>query len=255
MTNESTIAVVTGATRGLGLALADQLLESGATVITLARSHSTELEDAAARHGARLQQLQADLSQASSIETAAGLMSAALPADGARYVLLNNAGTVDPVSLSDGLFDASAIERAFNLNVSAAMVLTAAFLRSTPAQADRRIVNISSGAGRKPTAGWPVYCATKAALDHYTRVLALENPGLRVAAVAPGVVDTAMQEHIRSSDRRQFPDLDRFLQLHEQGQLASPESTASRILHHLSSDRYGHETLDDIRNYDSPSPK
>lgn len=250
---ETTVAVVTGASRGLGQSLAEQLLQSGATVITLARSSNNELADVAEKHGARLQQLEVDLSQTASIESAAGLMSAALPGDAARYLLLNNAGTVEPVSLADGLFDAKSIERAFNLNVVAVMVLTAAFLRSAPKAADRRIINISSGAGRKPTAGWPVYCSTKAALDHYTRVLAEENPDLRVASLAPGVIDTAMQEHIRSSDRRQFPDLDRFLQLHEQGQLASPHSVASRILHHVASDRYGHETLDDIRNYDIPS--
>src|SRR5690606_13154264 len=135
-------------------------------------------------------------------------------ADAKRYVLVNNAGTVDPVSLSDGLLDAAAIESAFTLNVVSAMVLSAAFLRSAPTQADRRILNISSGAGRKPTRGWPVYCATKAALDHYTRVLAEEHPDIRVSALAPGVVDTAMQAHIRDSSRDHFPELDRFLQLH-----------------------------------------
>lgn len=249
----NTVAVVTGASRGLGRALAGQLLAGGATVITLARGSSPELAEAADRHGARLQQLTADLSDASSIETAAGLISAALPAGAARYLLINNAGTLDPVSLAEGLFDAQAIQRAFNVNVSAAMVLTAAFLRSAPKEVDLRIVNISSGAGRRTNAGWAVYCATKAALDLYTRVLAEENPGLRVASLAPGVVDTDMQAHIRSSDRAQFPDLDRFIQLHEQGQLASPESTASRILHHVISDRFGHEILDDIRNYDSPT--
>lgn len=246
----STVAVITGASRGLGHALAGQLLSSGARVITLARNRSSALDEVAAQHNGRLQQLQADLSQAASIETAAGLMSAALPGDATRYLLVNNAGTVDPVSLSDALFDASAIERAFNLNVTAAMVLAAAFLRTTPATADRRILNISSGAGRKPTRGWPVYCATKAALDHYTRVLAEENPGLRVAALAPGVVDTAMQEHIRGSDRKQFPDLDRFLQLHEHGQLASPDAVAKKILHHVAGDAFGRAVLDDIRNYD-----
>ena len=249
----TTVAVVTGASRGLGFALAQQLLQTGATVITLARNHNAQLAKTAEQQGARLQQLEVDLSNTASIESAAGLMTAALPAQGARYLLLNNAGTVEPVSLADGLFDAQSIERAFNLNVVAVMVLTAAFLRSAPKTADLRVMNISSGAGRKPTAGWPVYCATKAALDHYTRVLAEENPDLRVASLAPGVIDTAMQEHIRSSDRRQFPDLDRFLQLHEQGQLASPQSVASRILQHIASDRYGHEVLDDIRNYDIPS--
>lgn len=246
----TTVAVVTGASRGLGLALARGLLASGATVITLARHTNPELAEEARRHGARLQQLESDLSRTSSIEAAAEIMSTALPLDAARYLLVNNAGTVDPVSLAEGLSDATAIERAFNLNVTSAMVLTAAFLRSAPAHADRRIVNISSGAGRKPTAGWPVYCATKAALDHYTRVLATEAPGVRIAALAPGVVDTAMQQHIRSSDRQQFPDLDRFVQLHEQKQLASPEAVARKILDHISSDAFGHELLDDIRNYD-----
>ncbi len=249
----STVAVVTGASRGLGEALAEQLLVSGASVISLARSQNARLAEVAAQTGAHLEQLSVDLSETSSIESAAGLMSAALPAGASRYLLINNAGTVDPVSLAEGLFDAKSIERAFNLNVVAVMVVTAAFLRSAPKSADRRIVNISSGAGRKPTAGWPVYCATKAALDHYTRVLAVENPGLRVASLAPGVVDTAMQERIRSSDRHQFPELDRFLQLHEQGQLASPQSVASRILHHVASDRYGQEILDDIRNHDIPT--
>lgn len=251
--NSSTVAIVTGASRGLGLALAEQLLQAGASVITLARGSNDALAEKAAQHGARLQQLQVDLSQTASIESAAGLMSAALPEDASRYLLLNNAGTVEPVSLAEGLFDAQAIERSFTLNVVAVMVLTAAFLRSAPKSADRRIVNISSGAGRKPTAGWPVYCATKAALDHYTRVLAVENPDLRTVSLAPGVVDTAMQQHIRSSDRRQFPDLDRFLQLHEQGQLASPQSVASSILKLVASEQFGHEVLDDIRNYPNPS--
>lgn len=250
MSSPTTVAVVTGASRGLGRSLAARLLESGATVITLARTQSGELAQKAQQTGARLQQLEADLSQSPSIETAAGLTSAALPDGAARYILINNAGTVDPVALSDGLFDASSIERAFNLNVTAAMVLTAAFLRSTPAGADRRVINISSGAGRKPTAGWPVYCATKAALDHYTRVLALENPELRVSSLAPGVIDTDMQAHIRSSDRRHFPDLDRFVQLHEGGQLADADAVAEKILRFAADDAFGKEVIDDIRNYD-----
>ncbi|MFA7669571.1 MAG: SDR family oxidoreductase [Burkholderiaceae bacterium] len=246
----TTIAVISGASRGLGFALASELLASGATVITLSRNSNAELDAIAAQHGSRVQQLQADLSQPSSIEAAAGLLSAALPDGASRYLLINNAGTVDPVSLASGLFDASAIEQAFNLNVTATMVLTAAFLRSVPQQADRRIVNVSSGAGRQPTRGWGVYCATKAAMDLYTRVLAEENPGLRVASLAPGVVDTPMQEHIRSRNNQDFPELDRFLQLHQKGQLSSPDAVAQKILRHVASDAFGRELLDDVRNYD-----
>lgn len=246
----TTVAVVTGASRGLGLALARRLLASGAAVVTLARSHNAGLAAEAQQFGAHLQQIQCDLADASAIESAAGLLADAQLPNGERYLLFNNAATLGPVDLADHLFDALAIQRTFTLNVAAVMVLTAAFLRSTPTQADRRIINISSGAGRKPTPGWSVYCSTKAALDHYSRVLAIENPGLRVAALAPGVVDTSMQEHIRSTDRRQFPDLDRFLRLHEQNQLAAPEAVAGKILDHVASDAFGREVLDDIRNYD-----
>lgn len=246
----STVAVVTGASRGLGEALAARLLADGARVITVSRTRSAHLAEIAARNGALLQQIDADLSKPASIESAAGLVSAALPGNATRYLLINNAGTIDPVALSEALSDASAIQKAFNLNVAAAMVLSAAFLRTTAADADRRILNISSGAGRKPTAGWPVYCATKAALDHYTRVVATENPQLRVAALAPGVIDTAMQARIRSSDRQQFPDLERFVQLHERGQLANADTVAQKILNHVTSDAFGRELLDDIRNYD-----
>jgi len=245
----STVAVVTGASRGLGLALARQLLSSGTSVITISRSTSPELARAAEASGARLQQLQADLSVTGDIEQAAGMMSAAMPGNAGRFLLLNNAGTVDPIAPGEKLFDASSIERAFNLNVTAMMVLTAAFLRTAPAQADRRILNVSSGAGRKPSRGWAVYCATKAAVDHYTRVLASEHPDIRIAALAPGVTDTGMQEHIRGTSRQNFPELDRFLQLHEQGQLVDADTTARRILTHLVSDAYGHELIDDIRNY------
>lgn len=245
----STVAVVTGASRGLGLALAKQLLASGASVITIARTHNDELADAARPHNGRLQQLQADLSDPAAIKDVAARMSAALSGDAERFLLLNNAGTVDPIAAGEKLTDAAAIGRAFTLNVTAVMVLTAAFLQATPDSADRRILNISSGAGRKPTRGWGVYCATKAALDHYTRVLADEHPDIPMASLAPGVVDTGMQERIRSSERQDFPELDRFLHLHEQGLLVNAETTASRILNHLLSDAYGHQVIDDIRNY------
>src|SRR5690606_34256749 len=116
-------------------------------------------------------------------------------------------------------------------------------------QADRCILNVPSGAGRKPSRGWAVYCVTKAAVDHYTRVLASEQPDTRNAALAPGVIDTGMQEHLRGTSHQNFPVLDRFMQLHEQGQLVDADTTARRILTHLVSDAYGHELIDDIRNY------
>lgn len=245
----STVAIVTGASRGLGHALAAGLLKPGTHLVSIARSDNAELGRQASACGATLQQVQADLSDPAAAQACAETVMAGLPQQAQRYLLINNAGTVEPINQAHDLTDARAVARAFDLNVTSVIVLTAAFLRATPAAADRRILNISSGAGRNPMPGWGVYCATKAALDHYTQVLNAENHGLRVASLAPGVVDTGMQEKIRSSDASQFPNVERFAQMHEQGQLSSPTAVAEKILRYLADDNFGTTVLDDIRNH------
>lgn len=136
------------------------------------------------------------------------------------------------------------------MNVASVMSLTAAFLQGAPKDAQRQVLNISSGAGRKPVSGWAVYGCSKAALDFYTQTLKLENPELAVCSLAPGVIDTDMQGHIRSQSRDQLPNLSRFIDLHQQGQLSSPDDTAERILRHLNSPDFGQHVLDDIRHYE-----
>lgn len=246
----STVAIITGASRGLGQALAQGLLKPGVQLITVARSHDAALAAQAAASACQLQQIQADLADPAAAQAAAEQIAASLPAGAQRYLLINNAGTVDPVHLASNLDNAAAIAGAFNLNVTSAIVLTAAFLRATQGAADRRIVNISSGAGRSPTPGWGVYCATKAALDHYTQVLNTENHGVRAVSLAPGVIDTGMQEKIRGSAAGDFPNVERFAQMHEQGQLPSAAAVAEKIQRYIARDDFGATVLDDIRNYD-----
>jgi len=248
----TTVAIVTGASRGLGQALARGLLARDTWLLTIARTHDAELAAQAEQAGASLQQVQCDLANPAATERVATQIVASLPPGAQRYLLINNAGTVEPVAQADHLTQAAAITAAFSLNVTSVMLLTAAFLQavSPQQQAVRRVLNISSGAGRSPVPGWGVYCATKAALDLYTRVLASENHGVQAVALAPGVIDTAMQQTIRASDQADFPNLPRFTQLYEQGQLASPQDTAARILRFLARDDFGTTVLDDIRNYD-----
>ena len=106
----------------------------------------------------QLEQLSVDLSDLAAAEAAARRICDALPRDASRYLLINNAGTVHPVSGTDALIDGPAIAAAFNLNVTAVMLLTARFLAAVEdLKADRRVLNISSGAGRNPNAGWGVY--------------------------------------------------------------------------------------------------
>ncbi|OZI53563.1 SDR family oxidoreductase [Bordetella genomosp. 5] len=246
-----TLAILTGASRGLGAALARGLLKPGTRLVTLARRTDPDLAAQANAEGVELEQLPVDLSDLAVAGATAERLAAALP-QARRYVLINNAGTVNPVANTAELTDASAIASAFNLNVTAVMLLTARFLSALRGQgADVRIINISSGAGRNPNAGWGVYCATKAALDMYTRVLNAEHAaqGVRAVSLAPGIVDTDMQATIRSSDEASFPALARFQEFHATGKLSAPADVAARILAYLDRDDFGKTEIDDIRNY------
>ncbi|SOE49182.1 Short-chain dehydrogenase/reductase SDR [plant metagenome] len=250
----TTIAILTGASRGLGAALARGLVHPGTRLVTLSRSADPALDELARAQGAELEQVQVDLSDAASATRAARQVCDALPRDaGLRYRLVNNAGTLAPVARADQLDDGAAIATAFNLNVNAALLLSSAFLaRLKGLNADRRVLNISSGAGRNPNPGWTVYCATKAALDMASRVTAQEQgtAGARIVSLAPGVIDTSMQAAIRASDPASFPALERFQQMHDSGALSSPEQTAQRILAYLERDDFGTTVIDDIRHYD-----
>jgi len=256
MTN--TVAILTGASRGLGAALARTLLEAGVRLTTLARSCDAELAAYAQERGVFLQQIQADLSDPTAAGNAAIAACNDLPTDAQRYWLINNAGTLAPVVRADTLDDGVAMSAAFNLNVVAPMLLTARFLAATRAlPVQRRVLNISSGAGRNPRAGWSVYCATKAALDMATRVVALEQSGdesgnsaAQLASLAPGIIDTAMQAHIRASDPVHFPTRAQFQAFYDDGQLSAPVDTARRIVAFLERDDFGSQTIADIRDYD-----
>lgn len=248
--NKKTIAIVTGASRGLGEALALQMIADGTPLITVARQTSSALSGKAAQYDGSLTQIQADLSDPQEAQRTSEKIAAQIPDDVARCILINNAGTVQPVANTVRLSDADAITNALTLNVTSIMLLCSAVLQAcTRPGIDCRILNISSGAGQGPVAGWGVYCASKAAVNMYTQVLAQEHPEVRAVSLSPGVIDTTMQATIRASSTQDFPNVGRFTDLHEQGQLASATDTAQHILHYLDRDDFGTTVVDDIRNY------
>jgi len=132
------------------------------------------------------------------------------------------------------------------------MQLCAAFLNATQHwTTQRKVLNISSGLGRRPMASSAAYCAAKAGMDHFTRCVALEEAlrphGAKVCSLAPGVIDTNMQIDLRSADPRAFPDQGNFADLHAQGQLASPEDAAKRVLAYLARPDFGDQAVADVR--------
>jgi benzil reductase ((S)-benzoin forming) len=145
--------------------------------------------------------------------------------------------------------DATDLERNIFVNLVAPMLLMRRFLRATEGVALlRRIVNISSGAARRPIAGWSAYCAAKAGLDMATRVVALEAPKVEAASLAPGVIDTAMQGVVRSASERDFPDVERFRRMKAEGELRSAEDVAADILRAEAAGRLKGEGLLDLRS-------
>lgn len=242
-------AIVTGHTRGLGAALSEVLLARGFAVLGAARKRHPAL---AARFPGAFEEVEVDLSDAQKIETwlAGGSVQRFLR--GARLALLvNNAGTVQPIGPCSTQSPED-VGRAVVLNVAAPLMLSSAFAAATAGAPDRRIAHVSSGAARNAYAGWSIYCATKAALDHHARSIALDaEPALRIATIAPGVVDTDMQAEIRNVDEAHFPSRQKFVDLKRSGQLTSPEQAATKFVDYLLSDAYGQTPTVDLRSLPS----
>ncbi|HEX3059043.1 MAG TPA: SDR family NAD(P)-dependent oxidoreductase [Usitatibacter sp.] len=162
-----------------------------------------------------------------------------------KAVLINNAGVIEPVAPLDRA-DPGDIEHNLAVNLVAPMLLMRLFLGATEHVKVRRVINISSGAGRRPIFGWSAYCAAKAGLDMATRVVALEAQvrGLAIEAVslAPGVIDTGMQGTVRSVSAEDFVDVERFRQMKAEGALRPADDVAADI---LAAERDGRLTGDD----------
>ncbi len=246
------VVILTGASRGLGAALASQLLGADTRLICVARSKNDALARAAKESNAWLDYYLSDLSEPNVTEELAVSICDQLPGDAARYTLINNAGSLGPVDKSEVL-NAGEMSHLLNLNLLAAMIFTAQFLAVTKGFAGaRRVINISSGAARRPIAGWAAYCTSKAALDMATRCAQLDEQGntnpARFVSLAPGVIDTDMQAGVRGADAAAFPDLSRFVEMKAKGELSSAEDAARRVLAYLERPDFGQNPIADVRD-------
>jgi benzil reductase ((S)-benzoin forming) len=216
---------ITGSSSGLGKALAEQCLAEGHTVVGFSRSNVIVHE--------HYLHVSVDLGRQENLE------SFSFPEIGAidsfnRIVLINNAAQIKPVKYI-GKAETKDIITSFTLNLIATVVLTNSFLRTFETlNAEKLVINISSGAGKNPLDGWSTYCSAKAGLDMYTRVAALEREmsgnGFKMVSIAPGVVDTLMQAEIRNTNQQDFSEVERFVDYKAKGVLVSAEEAASKIL-------------------------
>lgn len=221
---EGRVAVVTGASRGLGAGLAERFAQAGLR-LGLCATHTPE-----APHGwAAASWCEAvDVSDAASVERFADAVAARF---GPIDLWVNNAGILEPIGPHRDL-DPDAVRRALAVNIGGVDNGSRAFTRRARTWPDgpRVLVNISSGASRSVYPGWSVYGATKAAVDHLTEIIAAEEPGVVCRSVAPGVVDTDMQALIREQDEAAFPAVERFRELARTGAWNTPAWIGEHLL-------------------------
>lgn len=232
-------AIVTGHTRGLGAAIAIELQQRGIAVLGAARSRA-ELPG--------IEQVELDMADPAALQAwLAGDALRAFLVDADEALLVNNAGVVTPVGPLTAQ-DPAAVLRAVSLNVAAPLALAAAVAQAAPS-IRRRILHVSSGAGRNAYPGWSVYCATKAALDHHARAVLMDSDSrVRAVSLAPGVIDTDMQALIRATPDEHFPMRERFVELKQTGTLVSPEHCARGLVDYLLAPGFGAEPVDDLRS-------
>ena len=189
--------LVTGASRGIGKAIAEALAAAGGKVALTARS--TDALNAVAAsiqaNGGTALALPADAGDADAM---AAVLSKTVSEFGGLDGLVNNAGMIDPIARMEAA-DAADWAHIFNINLVSPVVLTRMALPHLRASKGALVI-ISSGAAHRPLEGWSAYCATKAALWMATQALHLEEgETIDVYGASPGTVDTEMQVQIRAS--------------------------------------------------------
>jgi len=222
------IAIVTGVSRGLGEALAVDLLARGWRVLGLSRHDSPRTAHA------RYRFVPFDFAGAREIDARIEPVFRELASlQPAAAVLVNNAAAAGPVGVFGRLASAE-IENALAVNLAAPAALTNLFCRTfTHGSCDRRIVNVSSGAAEHTLAGGGMYCVAKAGLEMLTRAIVAEHPALRAITLRPGIIDTEMQAFMRSQSRELVPSVGLFEGFHASGQLVPASTVAKKTIDRL----------------------
>jgi benzil reductase ((S)-benzoin forming) len=242
--------IITGASRGIGEALARAVAGPHTFVQTVSRGANPGLKVYYEKAGGNLLHHAVDLSCEDSVRVLAiDVLARALHEKINSICLINNAALLEPVILC-GQEASGSVESHLRVNLMAPMVLTSTFIRMlSHLDVSKTVLNISSGAGRNPYAGWSSYCSSKAGLDMFTRCVALEQASerypVKIIAIGPGIVDTDMQSLLRGKSEEDFPMKPKFIKLKESGKLSEPGNSANLLLRALKEVPSG--TVSDVR--------
>jgi benzil reductase ((S)-benzoin forming) len=221
--------IITGTSKGIGKAVAQELLQDE-QVRVVGVSRICSLSHPHYRHQPM------DLSDLAALEH--NLQRVFLPfKDANKLVLINNAAVLGEIGYIGEQRNEN-FEFVFDVNVVSPAILMNTFLHLyQDLPIPKVILNISSGAAQYPVDGWANYCASKAALDMLSLTTQKEQElrrfNTRVFSLAPGVVDTAMQAHIREADPERFSSVKKFIDYKQNGDLLRTEEVAKKIVYLL----------------------
>ncbi len=245
--------IITGASKGLGEGIALALLDEDHHLFCISRSENKDLKKLAVARNCKLDFHLFDLAVSMDIDSLAELIFTDIDKSKAEGVyLINNAGLIDPVKRVEDC-SAEAVDMHMRVNLIAPMLLSSAFIKHTAGiRAEKRILNISSGAASNPYYGWSCYCTGKAGIEMFGRCITVEQEDedypVQTMSVAPGVIDTGMQETIRSTNERDFINREKFVDLKESGQLVPPGMAGKKLAGLLLSPKFRDGQAIDIRD-------
>lgn len=248
------VAIVTGASKGLGESIARLYLESGVIVVGVSRTDNKKLTEIAEDNNTEYHHVACDLSEVDQYENTCQKIDEIIYGHAVDTIyLVNNAGVVEPIDQAKNIQN-EALQKHFQINTMAPMALTNYYLQKAD---EKEVVLISaivtSGAAQKPKYGWSAYCSSKASMNMYTQTVALEQQeegtSHQVIAFSPGVMDTDMQETIRSSSKEAFKEVEDFRGLKENDLLKDTDLIGGVLIDIMMDEKIKNGKIYDVRDY------
>jgi benzil reductase ((S)-benzoin forming) len=209
---------ITGISSGIGKAFLEHFLNEGVEVTGIGRTNPSV--------DGHYSFLECDFTDISSVR------KLSLKSHDDELIFINNAGTIGAIQrVSDQ--SVSDLQEVMTVNAIVPMLFCQKVIQENPGK-KITLLNISSGAANRPIPSWAAYCSSKIALDRFSETLQLEEnekkAATRVYSVAPGVVDSKMQEKIRQSSQVDFSSLGNFIELHSKGELLDPKFVVNKLV-------------------------
>ncbi|WP_100371801.1 (S)-benzoin forming benzil reductase [Bacillus sp. FJAT-45037] len=246
--------IITGASKGLGAEIVKAYAKKNAHIISISRTENHSLSQTVQEKGATHTQMMLDLSNIDQIASLVDNVFESIDLSHATSIhLINNAGLLAPVKPIERCSHEEMIKN-HHVNLLAPMLLTSSFCEKVAnLSIDKKIINISSGAAKRPIYGWSQYGSAKAGLDLFSQGVAVDQQEtihpVQVISFAPGIMDTNMQAEIRSTDKEDFINVETFKEYKKTGKLLPPATVANVIVDLLSADDFPNGEIVSVQDY------